>query len=180
MPWLRKAYVPIALCHWVMFPYESLTSSGSATMSFSLPGLLRPKLKWGTAIQNCHRTFLSKHVVTFLPEKDAQEWQKPDLTEFIAIQLCICFSKTKLQMRACCHSFSREPSTLWLNFQAVWTHPGSSVGLALFCDESSRSYDVNKSKPQHMWLQHWENLYNNGIVCLGIHTYTHTHTKKTS
>lgn len=35
---------------------------------------------------------------------------------------------------------------LWLNFQAVSTHPGSSVGLTLFCDESSCSYNVKKSK----------------------------------
>lgn len=71
-PWLHKAYVPVALCHGLTFPHESLTYRGSTTMSFSLPGLLSRKLKWGTAVQNHHRVFLSKHMVVFLPEKDAQ------------------------------------------------------------------------------------------------------------
>lgn len=36
-------------------------------------------------------------------------WEKktrPALTECLAIQLCICFSKTKLHMNTCCHSFT--------------------------------------------------------------------------
>lgn len=90
-PWLHKAYVPVARCYWATFPHESLTYKGSTTTSFSLPGLLRPKLKWRTAVQNRHGAFLSKHTVVFLPEKDVQKWQRKDLPQ-LNLLLASCVS----------------------------------------------------------------------------------------
>lgn len=177
VPWLQKAHVPVALCHWPTFSHENVICRGSTIVSFSLSGLLRPKLKWGTAVQNQHRTFLSKHTVGcfYLSlRKMLKIWvmkKRLALTKFIAIQLCISFSETKPQMRTCCHSFTREHFTLFdWDFQAVWTDPGCSVGLALLYDESSCSYDINKPQPQHTELWHCGNLYNR-TVCLGIHTH---------
>lgn len=83
VPWLQKAHVPVALCRWPTFPRESVICRGSAIVSFSLSGLLRPKVKWGTAVQNQHRTLLSKHMVGFflpVPEEDAQNLSDKEKT----------------------------------------------------------------------------------------------------
>lgn len=71
-----------------------------------MPQLLRSILKWGTAVQNYHRALLSKHLVAFSLRKTLKT---QDLTEYLAIQLCICFSKTKLHLNMCCHSFAIHP-----------------------------------------------------------------------
>lgn len=137
VPWLHKAHVPVALCRWPTFPHESVICRGSAIVSFSLSGLLRPKVKWGITVWNQHRTFLSKHMVRFFYlslRKMLKIWvtkKRLAMTKFIAIQLCISFSETKPQMRTCCCSFTREQFTLFeRDFQAVWADPGHSVGLA--------------------------------------------------
>lgn len=118
-PWLHKAHVPVALCRWLTSLHESLTYRGSiTTTSISLPGLLRPKLKWETAVQNHHRAFLAKHMLIFLPEKDAQNLCEKDKTCLDWILLSSCTSVfLKLNCRCvCCHSFSGAPSILWLKF----------------------------------------------------------------
>lgn len=125
-----------------------------------------------------HEFSLFSQSTWFLPEKDVQKLQRQDLP-WLSSLLSSCvpvFPKLNCRWEhVVIHSI--EPSMLWLNFQAIWTHPGSSVGLALFCDKSSHSYDVNKSKSQHMWLQHWWKLYSSGIACWG---YTYIYQKKKS
>lgn len=89
------------------FPHESLTYRRSPTMSFSLPGLLRSI--WSEEqLTELPQSFSLKAHGCFFLEKDTQK-TKPALTECLAIQLCIYFSKTKLHMNMCCPSFAIHP-----------------------------------------------------------------------
>lgn len=62
----------------------------------------------GEQLYRTAQSFSLKSTWLFFLEKDTQK-TRPALTECLAIQLCICFSKTKLHMTTCCHSFAIHP-----------------------------------------------------------------------
>lgn len=124
-PWLRKAYVPVALCHWLTFPHESLTYRGSTTMSFSLPGLLRPKLKWERLYRIATEPFSQAHGCFSLLERCSKsEWQRQDLP-WLNLLLSSCVSVfPKLNCRwehVVIHSVENHAPSGWISKQCERT-----------------------------------------------------------
>lgn len=104
-PWTHKVHIPVAHCHHDHSPWEpDLQKISHHKFFLAWTAEVNPEVR--NSSQNCHRAFLSKHMVVFSLRRTLK---RQSLTECLAIQLCIYFSKTKLHMNTCCPSFAINP-----------------------------------------------------------------------
>lgn len=103
-PWTHKVHIPVAHCHQDLSPWEPDLQVISHH-EFSLAWTAEVNIEVGNSCTELSQSFSLKAHGCFSLEKATQK-TRPALTECLAIQLCICFSKTKLHMNTCCHSFT--------------------------------------------------------------------------
>lgn len=74
-----------------------------------LPRLLRSILKWGTAVQNCHRAFLSKHMVVYSLRKTLKRQGLPWLNVLLSSCVSVFPKLNCTWTYLCFHSVAIHP-----------------------------------------------------------------------